>query len=46
VNLKISDGSPTPSKRELRFWFVPGKGLVKREFDYSSLREPDQRGIQ
>jgi len=45
VKLKISDGSPNPSKRELRFWFVPSKGLIKREFDYSSLREPDRRGI-
>jgi hypothetical protein len=29
-----------PSKRTLKFWFQPKSGLVKREFGFSSTREP------
>jgi hypothetical protein len=40
VELKMDSGGPTPAERQLRFWFAPGKGLLKREFGSGSVREP------
>lgn len=40
VDLEISGAGPTPATRKLRFWFVKGKGLVKRQFGIASTREP------
>lgn len=41
VKLMLQDEKGTPAKeRLLRFWFVPGKGIVKRDFSESSSREP------
>lgn len=40
VELKISGGGPNPALRRLSFWFVPGKGLLRREFGVSTTREP------
>lgn len=43
ANLVVkSDG--TDSKRVLKFWIQPKKGIVKREFGYSSTREPRPAG--
>ena len=40
ADLVVSTGGPGKSTRPLKFWFEPGKGIVKREFAYSSTREP------
>jgi len=40
VDLAIEGGGPKPATRKLRFWFVPGKGLLKRQFGSASSREP------
>jgi len=40
VQLSFDGGAPEKSKRRLRFWFDPGKGIVKREFGLNSSREP------
>ena len=40
VNLQMESGGPDPAVRTMSFWFVPGKGMVKREFGFSSTREP------
>lgn len=40
VDLSIKGAGPTPAARKLRFWFVKGKGLVKRQFGIASSREP------
>ncbi len=40
VELSIDSGGPTPAKRELAFWFVPQRGLLKREFGQASSRVP------
>lgn len=40
VNLKIMEGARAAKPRKLQFWFVKGKGLVKRVFDETSTREP------
>ena len=41
VDLEIyADPGRSPSKRKLSFWFVPQKGLVRREFGTESIREP------
>lgn len=40
VNLLMESGGPTPAERRLSFWFVPGKGMVKREFGSGSVRQP------
>lgn len=34
------DGISSPNKRELKFWFEPGKGLIRRELWASSTRTP------
>lgn len=40
VNLAMESGGPAPAERRLTFWFVPGKGVVKREFGSGSIRQP------
>jgi hypothetical protein len=40
VDLSIESGGPKPATRKLRFWFVPNKGLLKRQFGSASSREP------
>lgn len=40
ADLEVATGGPGKSKRPLKFWIEPGKGIVKREFAYSSTREP------
>lgn len=40
VNLEMESGGPEPAVRKMSFWFVPGKGIVRREFGFSSTREP------
>jgi hypothetical protein len=40
VALVLDTGSPEPAKRELMFWFVPKKGIIKRDFGAISTREP------
>ena len=40
VNLSMDSGAPTAAQRRLSFWFVPGRGLVKREFGSGSIRQP------
>lgn len=42
VDLAIESGASTPATRKLRFWFVEGKGLVKRQFGIGSSREPTE----
>jgi hypothetical protein len=43
VHLAIDAGpNLPPAKRELTFWFAPGRGLVRREFGAASHREPPQ----
>jgi hypothetical protein len=41
VNLSLySQGEKTPAARKLVFDFVPGKGIVRREFGDASVRQP------
>jgi hypothetical protein len=40
VQLKIDGDSGQPAIRNLAFWFVPGKGILRREFGHSSTRMP------
>ena len=40
VDLEIESGGQKPATRKLRFWFVPNKGLIKRQFGSASGREP------
>ncbi|MBS1713161.1 MAG: hypothetical protein JST30_02365 [Armatimonadetes bacterium] len=40
ASLTIDTGQGGVSKRELKFWFEPKKGMVRREFVMSSAREP------
>jgi hypothetical protein len=43
VDLSLfSDGIKNPAARKLVFEFVPGKGIVRREFGDASVREPIQ----
>lgn len=39
VKLRMESGGPAPAERRLAFWFVPGKGLLKREMGSASIRE-------
>lgn len=41
VDLSIESGASEPAMRRLTFWFVNGKGLVKRQFGDSTSRLPD-----
>lgn len=40
VALELDSGGPVPAKRTLTFWFVEGRGVVKRAFGAGSTREP------
>ncbi len=40
VRLLLDSGTPTPAERKLSFWFVRGKGVVKRELGTATTREP------
>jgi len=40
VDLSIDNGTTSPATRKLTFWFVKGKGVVKREFGASTSRIP------
>lgn len=40
VRLQMESGGPQPAVRDLTFWFMKGKGIVKREFGASSTRQP------
>lgn len=40
VVLSMDSGSAQRAERRLTFWFVPGQGMIKREFAYSSTRQP------
>ena len=39
-NLEIDSGSLSPVLKELKFWIVPGKGIVRREIQFGASREP------
>jgi hypothetical protein len=45
VKLSYTAGGTKPTQRALKFWFSPGKGLVKRELGMSSTREPLPAGV-
>jgi hypothetical protein len=36
----LAVGGKTAAERKLTFWFAPGKGVFRREFDAVSVREP------
>jgi hypothetical protein len=40
VELAIETGTKDKSKYKLTFWFAPKKGVVRREFEFSTTREP------
>lgn len=40
VEITLDSGAPTPAMRTLTFWFVEGRGVIKREFGAGSAREP------
>jgi hypothetical protein len=40
VDLQMGVNTATPMKRHLKFWFVKGKGIVRRSFGEESVREP------
>lgn len=40
VDLEMGLNSPSPMRRQLKFWFVKGKGIVRRSFGEESIREP------
>ncbi|MCU0316216.1 MAG: hypothetical protein MUC92_06460 [Fimbriimonadaceae bacterium] len=40
VELEVSVGAKDPSRRTLKFWMAPGKGVVKRELGSNATREP------
>ncbi len=40
VDLSIDNGTSTPATRQLTFWFVKDKGVVKRDFGASTSRIP------
>ncbi|MEA2554283.1 MAG: hypothetical protein QOJ65_2459 [Fimbriimonadaceae bacterium] len=42
VDLSMYSGASQPATRRLAFWFVKGKGLVKREFGSSTSRVPNE----
>jgi hypothetical protein len=44
VELQFNGGGPEPTVRVLTFWFVEGKGVLKREFDKGSARLPAPPG--
>ena len=44
ANVVVESPGGTKSKRILKFWIEPLKGIVKREFGFSSTREPRPAG--
>ena len=44
ADLVVHTSTGTDSKRTLKFWIEPQKGLIKREFGFSSTREPRPAG--
>lgn len=46
VELAIDAGAPQKAERKLTFWFVPGQGLIKREFGASSTRVPVHEPVE
>jgi hypothetical protein len=40
VELSIESGTDEPVKQKLTFWFAPKHGVVRREFQYGTTREP------
>jgi hypothetical protein len=40
VDLSIESGTAKPVNQKLTFWFAPKRGIVRREFQYSTTREP------
>ncbi len=45
VEMQIGSRVGPPAERKLVFWFVPEKGIVKREFGSISTREPAPKGV-
>ncbi len=41
VKLKMDSGTKAPAERRLAYWFVKGKGVLKREIGSGSTRLPD-----
>lgn len=40
VDLRLESGTPEQARRRLEFWFVNGRGPVKRDFGANQTREP------
>lgn len=40
VRLFLDSGTPTPAERKLTFWFVQGRGIVRREIGTATIRQP------
>ena len=40
VDLQMGLDTPTVMRRQLKFWFVKGQGIVRRSFGEESVREP------
>jgi hypothetical protein len=40
VELTVETGSKEKHKHKLTFWFVPKRGVFRREFELSTTREP------
>ena len=40
IDLTVETGTPGGSQSQFKFWIKPGEGVVKREFGFSSTREP------
>lgn len=40
ITIEANGPDKLPAHRDLSFWFVPGKGVVKRDFGAGSIRQP------
>lgn len=40
VNVEVDADAVEPVKFERKFWFVPKRGIIRREFEHSGTREP------
>lgn len=40
VELSLESGAPESAKRKLTFWCAPKRGIVRREFQFGTTREP------
>lgn len=40
IDLNVASGSPGGTNSSFKFWFSPGKGIIKREFGFNSSRLP------